>query len=95
MLQIPRLKYHSKKMLRQKLTNGPVKTTTSAWTLQCMEDGLEGVSSLLLCAGESLQTMVFPQPVEGAEGEEKGRTIHQNLIDKILFDRNIKKNFSG
>lgn len=58
-------------MLRQKLTNGPVKTTTSAWTLQCMEDGLEGVSSSLLCAGESLQTMVFPQPVDKEKEKRK------------------------
>lgn len=36
-----------------------------------MEDGLEGVSSSLLCAGESLQTMVFPQPVDKEKEKRK------------------------
>lgn len=40
-----------------------------------------GVSSLLLCAGESLQTMVFPQPVDKEKMEDQGRAIHQNLVN--------------
>lgn len=36
-----------------------------------------------------------PSTCGQGEGQEKGRTIHQNLIDKILFNRNIKKKKKG
>lgn len=43
-----------------------------------------GVSGLLLCAGETLQTMVFPQPVD----KEK---IKEEQFIKILLIGNLKK----
>lgn len=57
-----------------------------------MEDGLEGVSSLLLCAGESLQTMVFPQPVDkGKDKRKEEQFIKISLIKYFSIEIYKKK----